>query len=110
MGPQDGRATKFHFLSPCGLRCCSFWEYEKHLKVQLDFHVYYCQINAKDKKLPFTKKKLHSCGIIQEPPHFMRTACFGLTYIEGRGRRWGDMQGKARGETSRSCPRTVMPS
>ena len=40
----------------------------------------------------------------------MRTACFGLTYIEGRGRRWGDMQGKARGETSRSCPRTVMPS
>lgn len=60
--------------------------------MQLDFHVYYCQINAKDtKKMPLTKEKLQLCGILWEPPHFMRAVCFGLTYIEEEGAGGGEI-------------------
>ena len=43
------------------------------------------------------------------PSFYEGCVIWARVYRGGRGRRWGDMKGKARGETSRSCPRTVMP-
>lgn len=81
------------------------------LKCSLIFMFIIVRLMQKTLKNAIYKEKVTFVWHYTGAPSFYEDCMFWAhIYRGGRGRRWGDMKGKARGETSRSCPRTVMPS